>query len=406
MATKKKVSLIPDYGNPDDPNIRAKYGYLEGIVSIIGNAILFVIKLILGLFINSIALIADAIHTLSDTGTSAVVILGFKIAKKPPDKEHPFGHGRFEYIATLIIAILLFLVGIGFIQQSIERILNITEYFNIDLAFYIGIIVIISAVLKELMAQFSFTIGKKIKSDVLIGDAWHHRSDAISSIAVGLGIIGSSYGYHLLDPIFAIVVSVIIIYVGYDLIKKTSSTLIGSAPDSEILTKIKKIVGAINGVKDIDEISMHDYGISKVISLTVKVENDLKLDNAHEIANLIESKIKDRLNYSTIIHLEPLETHKDKRIAKRIIENILNKQEEIISFHKIQLIRLGNSENLKMHIIVDKDMSIQSSHELCHNLELVIENEYGKCKVDFHLEPCGGDCNICTFSCKNRRGPN
>ena len=120
MRNTTKFSLIPDYGDPEkEPGIRAKYGYFEGIVSIIGNTILFVLKLFLGLFINSIALIADAFHTVSDSGTSAVVILGFKMADKPPDKEHPFGHGRIEYIATLIIAILLFMVGISFIEQSI-----------------------------------------------------------------------------------------------------------------------------------------------------------------------------------------------------------------------------------------------------------------------------------------------
>ena len=120
----KHIRLIPKYGKIDNPKVRAKYGYLEAIVSIIGNTLLFILKLFLGLFINSIALIADGVHSLSDTTTSGVVIFGFRIAAKEPDKEHPHGHGRAEYIATLIISILLIIVGLGFIQQSIERIIT------------------------------------------------------------------------------------------------------------------------------------------------------------------------------------------------------------------------------------------------------------------------------------------
>lgn len=406
MVKPNKFTLIPDYGDTNNPNVRAKYGYLEGTVSIIGNTLLFVLKLFLGIFINSIALIADAFHTLSDSGTSGVVILGFKMAKKPPDKEHPFGHGRVEYIATLIVAILLILIGLGFIQQSIERFLNLGEFVNSDYALIIGVIIIISAVIKELLAQFSTSLGKKIKSDVLIADAWHHRSDAIASVAVGLGIIGANYGFPLLDPIFGIIVSMIIIYVGIDLIRNSSNLLIGNAPDEEIVRKIKNIVGSIEDVKGIDEISMHDYGITKVVSLQVKVENDLKLDEAHEIADRIENNIKNNMNFSTIIHLEPKEIHQDKKISQKIIENILEKQKEIISFHKIQIIRHGKSENIKVHIIVDKDMSIGDSHKLCHNLEAIIIKGYGKCNVDLHLEPCGKDCSICTFSCSERKGSN
>ena len=403
MIKSNKSRLIPDYGDPEDINIRAKYGYLEGIVSIIGNSVLFVIKLVLGLIINSIALIADAFHTLSDSGTSAVVIFGFKMSKKPPDKEHPFGHGRVEYVATLIVAILLFLVGIGFIEQSIERILDTISITNTEFALTIGIVIIISAAIKEFMAQFSNLIGKKIKSDVLIADAWHHRSDAIASIAVGLGIIGSTYGYPLLDPIFGIIVSLIIIYVGIDLIRKTSNILIGYAPAKEIVIRIRKIVKSVDGVNEIDSISIHDYGFTKIISLQIKVENDLKLDEAHNIADRIENKIRDILNFSTIIHLEPQETHQDKEISKKMIEGILDKRKDIMSFHKIEIVRLGNSENIKMHIIVDKDMSIKDSHILCHNLESIIKEEYGECKIDIHLEPCEKECKICTFSCKNRK---
>ena len=164
MSKSSEFKIIPDYGDITNPNIRAKYGYLEATISIIVNVLIFFIKLFLGIFINSIALIADGVHSLSDVSTSGVVIFGFRIAKKKPDKEHPYGHGRAEYIATLIIAILLILVGVGFIQQSIERIINLENIQHGEYAIIISIIVIISAILKELMARYSNAIAKKLRA--------------------------------------------------------------------------------------------------------------------------------------------------------------------------------------------------------------------------------------------------
>ena len=126
------MHLIPEYGDTNNPEVRAKYGYLEAAVSIIVNTFLFLLKLFLGFYINSIALVADGFHSLSDVSTSGIVIFGFKIAKKKPDEEHPFGHGRAEYIATLIIAILLILIGLGFIQRSIDRIINPVDLYHQD----------------------------------------------------------------------------------------------------------------------------------------------------------------------------------------------------------------------------------------------------------------------------------
>lgn len=399
-----RFKVVPNYGNANDPNVRAKYGYLEGWVSIVGNLILFILKLVLGLFINSIALIADAFHTLSDVGTSGVVIFGFKISKKQPDKKHPFGYGRVEYIATLIVATLLVVTGLGFIRESVGRIIKSVPIVNQEFAVIIGIIVIVSSVVKELMAQFSFSIGDKINSDILIADAWHHRSDVFASIGVGISIIASTYGFPRLDPIFGIIVSMIIIYVGVNLVRTVSHLLIGLAPDKEIVDRVKNIGKSILGIKGVHDVSIHDYGTSKVISLHAEVENDLSLDEAHKVADNIENRINREMSYSTIVHLEPKEMHLDDKIAKRIIEEILEEQKGIISFHKIQIIRRGIKEDIKVHIIVDKNMSVGDSHELCHELESTLRREYGPCNMDIHLEPCGNNCEICTFSCGIKEG--
>ena len=403
MPKKLKQKLIPNYGDPNKPEIRAKYGYLEATVSIIGNTILFLTKLLLGLFINSIALIADSIHSLSDISTSGVVIYGFRIAKKQPDPEHPYGHGRAEYIATLIIALLLILVGLGFIQQSIERIINLETIQNQEFTLVITVIILFSALGKELMARYSYIISKKINSDVLKADAWHHRSDAISSIGVAIGILGARYGFPFLDPIFGIVVSIIIIYVGINLVKTTSNFLIGSAPDTQLIQKIKTIAEKTENIHGVHDLSIHDYGTTKILTLHAEVNKDLSLESAHTIADALEINIRKQTNLSTIIHLDPAQTSENMFEKRKIIRTILEKQKEIKSFHKIRIIHSGDHDNIKMHLVVNKNMSINDSHNLCHELKSLLETQYGSCEVDVHFEPCIDNCKICIISCSKRK---
>ena len=393
--------IIPEYGDINNPDIRAKYGYLEATVSIIGNTLLFLMKLILGLFINSIALIADSVHSLSDTATSGIVIFGFRIAAKQPDKEHPHGHGRAEYIATLIIAILLILVGLGFIQQSIERIINLETIEHGEFALIIGIIIILTAIGKEAMARYSNAIAKKINSDVLKADAWHHRSDAISSIGVAIGILGARYGFPILDPIFGILVSIIIIYVGINLVRTASNYLIGQAPDKKLIDQIKETALKTNKIKGIHDIYLHDYGTTKILTLHAEVDNNLTLEEAHKIADNLEKDIYNQTNFSSIIHIEPIKTT-DNVFKKKIIKKVLEQQKQIKSFHKIVIIDTGEKDNIKMHLIVDKDMSVKDTHELSEILRSIFKKKYGPCEIDIHFEPCINNCKICTLSCSKR----
>jgi len=402
MFKSKKFRIIPDYGDSNNPKIRAKYGYLEATVSIIGNALLFLLKLFLGLFINSIALIADGVHSLSDVSTSGIVIFGFRISKKESDQEHPFGHGRAEYIATLIIAILLIIVGLGFIQQSIERIINPEYISHQEYVIIISIVVLISAVVKELMARYSIIIAKKINSDVLKADAWHHRSDAISSIGVAIGILGARYGFPILDPIFGIIVSIVIIYVGIDLMKRSSNILMGTKIEKETISQIEEIVKSTGYAKNLHNVFLHDYGTNKVITLHVEIDSNLSLEKAHEIADNLEEKIQNKTKFSTVIHLEPSRNRNKNKKSYKIIEKILKSQNEIKSFHKIQIIDGIKKDEIKMHLVVNHNMSVQKTHDLCNKIGKILQKEYGSCNVDIHFDPCGNNCKICNISCKNK----
>jgi cation diffusion facilitator family transporter len=291
--------------SPEKNLSRKRIGYLEAWVSIIGNVLLFLLKLLIGVAINSLSLIADAFHSLSDVLTSIVVLVGFKFGEKPADKEHPFGHGRIEIIATLIIAFLLIVVTYDLGKSAILRIISPqkVKFSSIAIIFMIA-----SAGFKEWMASFSIFLGKKINASSLIADAWHHRSDAIASLLVGLGLIFMRFNLYLIDGILALGVAILIGWIAVRLIITSSSTLIGEAPDSELISKISQISLSVPGVINIHDIYVHDYNTNKIISLHVEVNDNLLADVAHEIATTVEEKIKEKTHaYNVTAHIDPKE---------------------------------------------------------------------------------------------------
>ncbi|NCQ52553.1 MAG: cation transporter [Caldiserica bacterium] len=291
--------------SPEKNLLRKRIGYLEAWVSIIGNVLLFLLKLLIGIAINSLSLIADAFHSLSDVLTSIVVLVGFKFGEKPADKEHPFGHGRIEIIATLIIAFLLIVVTYDIGKSAILRIISPqkVKFSSIAIIFMIA-----SAGFKEWMASFSIFLGKKINASSLIADAWHHRSDAIASLLVGLGLIFMRFNLYLIDGILALGVAILIGWIAVRLIIISSSTLIGEAPDSELISKISQISLSVPGVINMHDIYVHDYNTNKIISLHVEVNDNLLADVAHEIATTVEEKIKEKTHaYNVTAHIDPKE---------------------------------------------------------------------------------------------------
>ncbi len=295
---------------------RESIGYLEAWVSIVGNVLLFVVKLLMGLAINSLSLIADAFHSLSDVLTSVVVIIGFKIGGKPPDKEHPFGHGRVETIATLIIAFMLFIVAYELGKDAVIRIISPKK---VDFSYIAVTFMIASAGFKEWMASFSIFLGKKINSSSLIADAWHHRSDAIASLLVGLGLIFMRFNLYFIDGILAIGVAVLIGWVAVELSISSSNTLVGVAPDPKLIDKIREVSLSVNGVINVHDIFVHDYQTNKVISLHAEVNDNLSVDEAHNIATNVENKVKEVAGaFSVIAHVDPNERQKRDQVKENL----------------------------------------------------------------------------------------
>lgn len=284
-------------------NNQSKYAYFEAWISISINILLFALKYWAGIVSKSIAIVADAWHTLSDSISSIIVLVGVKISNKPADKKHPFGHGRAELIASVIIGVILAIIGFDFLINSIKKLTNKEHAVYGLLAIAVTIV---SVILKELLAQYSFWAGKKTGMKSLKADAWHHRSDAISSIIILAGIFLNKY-FWWVDGVLGVLVTIFIFYAAYEILKDGISPLVGEVPDQELINRIKVLSQKIAG-KDVNihHVHIHKYGNHTEITFHIKLPKEYLFEKVHSIATDIELGIKDELNMDATIHTEPL----------------------------------------------------------------------------------------------------
>jgi cation diffusion facilitator family transporter len=281
---------------------KARLGYLEGVLSIVLNTALFGLKYWAGFSTGSIAVIADAWHTMSDTLTSVIVILGFKISSIGPDKKHPFGHGRAEIISSLVIGVLLAVVGFNFLVESIHRFIDRrAASFNSAAIMVFAV----SVVLKEALAQFSIWAGKKIGSQSLIADGWHHRSDSIASVLILLGMLFGSY-FWWIDSALGISVSLLIFYASFSVLRESTGALMGEQPSEQLSESLNRIVrDTASQVQNVHHVHMHRYGDHIEVTFHIKLRPETGLEEAHRISRELENKIKSDLNMAATIHIEP-----------------------------------------------------------------------------------------------------
>ena len=277
------------------------YAYLEGWISIAVNILLFIIKYIAGLLSGSLALIADAWHTLSDSISSIAILIGTKISSKPADSGHPFGHGRAELISSIIVGVMLTIVALNFIIAAFDK---FTDKQTVEYGTFAIIVTVISIFFKEGLAQFAFWTGRKANSKVLKADGWHHRSDAISSVVILAGIFLEKY-FWWIDAVLAFIVSLLIFYVAYTILKDTVNTLLGEKPDIELIQKIKNICNQF-ALKDINahHFHIHKYGKHTELTFHICLSNHTILEDAHKLTTQIAETIRKELNIEATIMIQ------------------------------------------------------------------------------------------------------
>ncbi|MBC7360771.1 MAG: cation transporter [Candidatus Aminicenantes bacterium] len=281
---------------------RKHLAYLEGYLSIFLNLALFVLKFLVGRRVGSVAMVADAWHTLSDSLTSFIVIIGFWLASKPADREHAFGHGKAESVASVVIGTLLAVVGGNFLYESVFRLIHHQGMSFSQLAV---IVFLVSAVIKEALAQFSFWAGKKAASASLRADAWHHRSDAIASVLIVIGALFSQKAWWL-DGVMGIGVSLLILKASIEIVRSSASYLIGEAPAQDKVNRVaESIQKEFPELEGIHHLHVHHYGEHNEVTAHLKVPGKMSVDEAHNIATRVEELMKKEFNGDVTIHVEP-----------------------------------------------------------------------------------------------------
>ena len=342
-------TFIKNREKTEDYRVRAQYGILEGWVSTVINLILFAFKLAAGLFVNSIALITDAVHSLSDMLSSIAVIWGFKISAQPPDREHPFGHGRMEHVTTLIIAILLIITGFEFARVAFGRITHVEPVvFNLPVI----IIVSITIVFKEWLSKFARELGRRIDSKALEGDALHHKADVITSVMVILVLFSEKIHFRQFDGVVGILISVYIMYSGWKMLQDVITPLLGESATYEELAEIKKIAKSVKGIKGTHDIMMHKYGSMKVISLHVEIPEEFPFMEAHNLIEEIEENINVKMGAITTIHLDPIQKlNDDLRQVHSILGGIIKSNPELNSYHDLRMLKVKGALTLVVDVV-------------------------------------------------------
>ncbi len=341
-----------DYSMED----RKRVAYKEAYVSIVGNFLLAGFKFILGYISRSHGIIADAIHSLSDMFTSIVIIIGYSLSSKKPDKEHPFGHGRMEHITTLVMAGFLVFAGWELLSDSFKSLFR-DQSINYNIWIVVGIFATI--IIKEGLARYSHKLGLEIESDALEADSWHHRIDAISSIVVIIGFVGERYTGFRVDAIAGMIVSLFVMYSGFEIFKTATDELLGLPPTDEEIKMITEVARKEEKVKGVHDIMVHRYGQEVTVSLHIEIPSDIDLMESHDIADRIEKNIYSKLKARCVVHVDPID-FSDPRIES--IYNFLKEiEKEYKNIRSIHDPRFVASKHLAFDLVPEADCNIKTA---------------------------------------------
>lgn len=377
-------TFIKNSENVKDKKVRNNYGFLGGIVGIITNVILFVIKFSVGMLVSSIAVTADAFNNLSDAASSIITILGFKMANRPADKEHPFGHGRIEYLSALIVAFMVMLVGLQFVKSSFEKIIN-PEATKFEWVSFI--LLIISIFLKFWLSRFNKFIGEKINSSALKASSVDALGDVFTSTSVVISLLVSKFTSFPIDGYIGIIVALVIIYSGFSLIRETINPLLGEAPDPELVKDIETMMLSYDNIIGVHDLIVHNYGPGRcMVSAHAEIPSNIDVITIHNIIDKAEREISEKLDIYLVIHMDPVCLSDDEiKKAYKEVEKIIKYNPLIKSMHDFRIVGEGDEKNLIFDVVVDskslnklmsetelKDNIIKSIKELHPNYNCII----------------------------------
>lgn len=364
MVNLLRKIFIKDYQDVNNSKVRNAHGTLASIVGIVSNFALFLLKLIIGLIAKSVSIIGDSFNNLADMASSSINLLGFKIANKPADKEHPYGHARFEYIAGLIISVIIIVFGIQVLTDSIDAIINNTKT-EIDVITLI--ILAIAIIVKLWQGYFYRKIGKTINSVSLIASSQDSINDVLSTSAI---FVGSLVIYFVpdmpfsLDGVLGIIIALLVLFSGIKMVKETADPLIGINPDHEYVKQIINDILAYKGVLGVHDIRCHMYGPTKsFMTVHVEVSANENILEAHDEIDNIEREISEKYNIELTIHMDPIET--DNEYVNSLKEEVGKVILPLgLSFHDFRVVEGHTHTNVLFDVVIPRENKITDKEVL------------------------------------------
>ena len=370
--------FIKNHTETSDPGVRRAYGVLCGAVGIFLNVLLFAAKYLAGTLTGSIAIVADAFNNLSDAGSSIITLLGFKLAAKKPDRDHPYGHGRFECIAGLVVSFVILMMGFDLAKTSVTKIIHpeAVDFSILSICILIG-----SILVKLYMALYNRAVGKRISSAAVLATATDSLSDVCATTMVLAATLIARFTGVNIDGWAGAIVSLVILWAGYNAAKDTIDPLLGQAPDPEFVQRIADIVNRYPDVVGIHDLAVHDYGAGRVmISLHAEVPSSGDIMALHDVIDTIERDLQDELNCSAVIHMDPISTDDALISATRnlVKERIHEAISPEISIHDFRMVPGPTHTNVIFDAVVPYEFAMSDAQvqEKISSLVRAIEGDY------------------------------
>lgn len=360
MVTFLSKLFIKDYKNYENSIVRGKYGLLCSVWGIILNILLFAAKMIAGMLANSVSVLADAFNNLSDAGSSLVTLFGFKAASKKADSDHPFGHGRYEYIAGLVVSVLIVVMGVEFIKTSVQKIMSGENDTHFTLL--TGGILLASILVKIYVCVFNKSIGKKISSPALLATGTDALSDCIATFAIILSAIISNVTSFAADGWCGLIVSFMIIVAGINAARETINPLLGQPPSKEFVEKVSSLLLSHKEIVGIHDLVVHDYAPGHImISVHAEISDKSNIIEAHELIDNVEREIAEKLDCEVVIHMDPISTDDERvnEVKQRVCKVLLSIHEDV-TIHDFRMVDGNTLTNLIFDIVVPFEVKMDS----------------------------------------------
>lgn len=364
--------FVKDYEEIEKVSVRTAYGVLASAVGIFCNVLLFIVKSAVGFFLNSISVMADAFNNLSDAGSSVVGLVGVKMASKPADEDHPFGHGRIEYISALVVAFLVLQVGFTFFKDSIGK---IREPEEMKFQLISVVILILSVGVKLWMGMFNSRLGKKIDSKVMLATATDAMGDVATTSVTILSILFWKLTGMNIDGFVGIIVSLVVMWAGIGIARDTLEPLIGEAVAPEEYVRISRFVEKYEGIVGSHDLIVHNYGPGRsMASIHAEVPNDVDIEVSHEVIDRIERDAAKKLGIFLVIHMDPVET-RNKHVleVKNQVVEVLAALDPAVSIHDFRMVDGKEQINLIFDMVVPFEYDHQKQEELKDSLKRLLK---------------------------------